>query len=615
MENSAATAFITRWKESGAAERANYQLFLSELCDLLGVARPDPTKPDDADNAYVFERSVTFHHPDGTTSTGRIDLYKRGCFVLEAKQGVEKREQEAALSDATKAKAKAAKKGTAQRGSAAWDEAMLKARGQAEQYARALPSSEGRPPLLIVVDVGHSIELYAEFTRTGGTYVPFPDPRSHRLLLDKLTDADVREMLRLAWTDPQALDPARRSARVTRDIAQKLGRLAASLEKSGHSAEAVATFLMRALFTMFAEDVELLPKDSFVNLLKSLEGRAEHFVPMVEELWSRMKTGGFSTVLREKILRFNGGLFEDATALPLNDDQFALLVEASRADWRDVEPAIFGTLLERALDAHERHKLGAHYTPRAYVERLVMPTVVEPLRAEWDAAKAAAVTLDRAGKQNEAAAEVQKFHRRLCEVRVLDPACGSGNFLYVTLEHLKRLEGGRPLVSHIFEDGKAFEFDTSDYDDYKAADANQLKQMFAEQIRPIAAKMAGLLFNKRWAFLCTDKPVFFTSDKPVIQQHTERRTFGIGTPGVHLWFPVSPTRMLWMSDRVGDQPDGFYPLPMEETAWLNAFTIANATRFLLSHEPPDARMAEISALVDEMRRKHRRQRPLEGPIW
>ena len=436
-----AAAFISRWASSGASERANYALFLAELCDLLDVPRPEPTKPDDADNAYVFERNVTFHHPDGSTSTGRIDLYKRACFILEAKQGVEKREAAGALAEVTKAKAKSAKKGHAQRGSAAWDEAMLKARGQAEQYARALPASEGRPPLLIVVDVGHSIELYSEFTRTGGTYIPFPDPQSHRIMLARLADPAVREMLRLAWTDPQSLDPSRRSARVTREIAEKLGRLAASLEKSGHGAEAVGTFLMRALFTMFAEDVELLPKESFVTLLRSLESRTADFVPMIEELWGRMKTGGFSTVLREKVRHFNGGLFADATALPVTDDQFALLIEASRADWRDVEPAIFGTLLERALDAHERHKLGAHYTPRAYVERLVLPTVIEPLRAEWDAAKAAAVTLDRAGKTKDAITEVQRFHRRLCEVRVLDPACGSGNFLYVTLEQLKRLEG------------------------------------------------------------------------------------------------------------------------------------------------------------------------------
>jgi hypothetical protein len=441
VENSNAQTFIDRWKRSGAAERANYQLFLSELCDLVGVPGPEPTTPDDSENAYVFERSVTFHHSDGSTSTGRIDLYKRGCFVLEAKQGVEKREQEAALSEASKAKTKSAKKGTAQRGSGAWDEAMLKARGQAEQYARALPAMEGRPPLLIVVDVGHSIELYSEFTCTGGAYVPYPDPRSYRILLDRLDDPEVRKNLALAWTDPKALDPSRRSARVTREIAQSLGRLAQSLESAKHTPEAVAAFLMRALFTMFAEDVELLPKDSFINLLKSLNGDHEKFVPMIEELWGRMKTGGFSTVLREKVLRFNGGLFDDATALPLNDDQFNLLIEAAKSDWRDVEPAIFGTLLERALNPIERHRLGAHYTPRAYVERLVVPTIVEPLRAEWDAVKAAAVTLDRQGKQKEAAAEVQRFHRRLCEIRVLDPACGSGNFLYVTLEHLKRLEG------------------------------------------------------------------------------------------------------------------------------------------------------------------------------
>jgi hypothetical protein len=446
MADSPAKAFIERWKKSGAAERANYQLFLTELCDILGVTRPDPSRPDDTENEYVFERAVTFRHADGTTSTGRIDLYKRGCFVLEAKQGVEKRDQEAALSNAGKAKAKAAKKGTATRGTPLWDEAMLKAQGQAEQYARALPASEGRPPLLIIVDVGHSIELYSEFTCTGGTYVPFPDPRSHRLTIDRLNDETVRETLRLAWTDPKALDPARRTARVTREIAEKLALLAQSLEKTGHSAEAVATFLMRALFTMFAEDVELLPKDSFITLLKSLQGQSDQFVPMVEELWRTMKTGGFSTVLRKKIALFNGGLFENVTALPLSEDQFELLIEASKADWRDVEPAIFGTLLERALNPIERHKLGAHYTPRAYVERLVVPTIVEPLRTEWDAVKAAAVTLDRQGKQKEAADEVQNFHRRLCEIKILDPACGSGNFLYVSLEHLKRLEGEVILI-------------------------------------------------------------------------------------------------------------------------------------------------------------------------
>jgi hypothetical protein len=439
--SAAAEAFIVRWRDSGAAERANYQLFFSELCDLLEVPRPDPTRPDDTANAYVFERAVTFRWPDGTTSTGRIDCYRRDCFVSEGKQGAEKSaSHDVPLSTDTRERLKAQKRGTATRGTAGWDEAMLRAFGQAEQYARALPSGEGRPPLLLIIDVGHTIEIYSEFTRTGGAYVPFPDARSHRIPLERLADPAVRDLLRLAWLDPLALDPTRRSARVTREIAQNLGRLAQSLEKSGHDPVRVAAFLMRALFTMFAEDVELLPKDSLTRLLESLRGHPEQFGPMIEELWGRMKTGGFSTVLREQILRFNGALFDDTSALPLNDDQLALFIEASRADWRDVEPAIFGTLLERALDPHERHKLGAHYTPRAYVERLIFPVIIEPLRAEWDAVKAAALTLERQEKSAEAADVIHAFHRRLCELRILDPACGTGNFLYVTLDHLKRLE-------------------------------------------------------------------------------------------------------------------------------------------------------------------------------
>ena len=154
-----------------------------------------------------------------------------------------------------------------------------------------------------------------------------------------------------------------------------------------------------------------------------------------------MAHGGFSVALRVSVPHFDGGLFEDASALPLSVDQLQLLIEAAQADWRDVEPAIFGTLLVRALDPAERHKLGAHFTPRAYVERLVLPTIIEPLRNEWDAVKAAALLLAEQGKAAEALTQVEAFQRRLASVRILDPACGSGNFLYVTLEHLKRLEG------------------------------------------------------------------------------------------------------------------------------------------------------------------------------
>jgi hypothetical protein len=137
-ESEHAAQFIERWAASGAAERANCQPFLSELCDLIAVPRPEPAKPDVTQNAYVFERDVTFQNQDGSTSPGRIDLYKRGCFVLEAKQGSEQIEasDELKLSAAPKKKTK---RGTAVRGTTGWNKAMVKARGQAEQYARALP--------------------------------------------------------------------------------------------------------------------------------------------------------------------------------------------------------------------------------------------------------------------------------------------------------------------------------------------------------------------------------------------------------------------------------------------------------------------------------------------
>lgn len=519
-------AFIERWRGSGAAEQANSQLFLGELCDLLGVPRPEPTKQDDAANAYVFEKGVTFNNGDGTTSFGRIDLYRRGCFVLESKQGSERKqaEEEEALSKVVR-KSKQ-KSGTAPRGTKAWDQAMSKARQQARRYAEALPDEW--PPLLVVCDVGYCIDVFADFARTGKNYAPFPDPQSYRIRLEQLADGGIRERLKLAWVDPLALDPGRRSAKVTRELAAKLAELAKRLERRekssttgasafaaapgtprmtqardggvrsplipgpspqregseftggqgegsefgfsgsagetfdrgfGHSSSSpghttpgtpssvmhtpdeVAQFLMRCLFTVFAEDVGLIPKNGFHDLLISLRESPENFAPMAESLWATMDTGGFSPILRQKLLRFNGGLFADRSALPLDRDQLELLIEASEAEWSEVEPAIFGTLLERALDPRERHKLGAHYTPRAYVERLVVPTIMEPLRGEWEDVYAAAVQLDSEGKTKEAIAAVREFHGKLCEVRILDPACGSGNFLYVSLELIKRLEG------------------------------------------------------------------------------------------------------------------------------------------------------------------------------
>ena len=436
--------FITRWQQSDGAERANYQLFLSELCDFLQVDRPEPSQGIEDFNTYVFDKSIAIRNPDGTTSRGFIDLYKRNTFVLEAKQGSKPFMLQ--VDDANNLILVAPtgpmrrRRGTATRGTHGWDEEMRRAYYQAEDYAKALPEW---PPFLVTVDVGHSIELYADFSLTGKAYVPFPDPRSYRILLSELTDADIRERLRLLWTDPHALDPARKTAEVTRGIAAKLAVLARNLEIKGHSPKDVAEFLTRCIFTSFAESVELIPHKSWLNMLQDIRDRdnLRFFPQMASALWQTMNTGGFSTVLQCELKYFNGGLFESTTALPIDREQLNLLIEAADSDWAHVEPAIFGTLLERALDKAERSSLGAHYTPRAYVERLVLPTIVEPLRADWNNSVAAIADLVYGGKAAEAVLVAREFHRKLCDTFILDPACGSGNFLYVALEHMKRLEG------------------------------------------------------------------------------------------------------------------------------------------------------------------------------
>ncbi len=471
-----ARAFIARWQGVAASELATAQSFVIELCALLGVERPHPSAAQD----YMFERPVTFQHGDGSTSSGRIDCYRRGHFVLEAK----------------KLKAPGHTRG--------FDDGMLRARGQAEGYARALPAAEGRPPFVLVVDVGNLIEVYAEFSRSGGTYTPFPDPRSHRIALADLAEPRIRQRLRLIWSEPDALDPARISAQVTRAVSDQLARLARSLEDSGHAPHAVAAYLSRCLFSMFAEDVELLPAGSFLGLLQTHQRQPATLRQMLRILWADMDRGGFSAALAGQVLHFNGKLFkgahEDGYSLPLTPAQVELLIAAARANWREVEPAIFGTLLERALDPAERHALGAHYTPRAYVERLVLPTVIEPLRADWANAQAAALVLahEAASLQGRAAdarlaearAEIRRFHHQLCTTRVLDPACGSANFLYVTLEHLKRLEG--EVLNQLHELGHAqdqlgFEGETV-----------TLQQLLGIELNPRAAALAELVLWIGW---------------------------------------------------------------------------------------------------------------------
>ncbi|WP_199799160.1 class I SAM-dependent DNA methyltransferase [Erythrobacter insulae] len=445
---SALKALISEAKESGGSELANYQTFVSDLARALGADRPAMAKEENRLNDYVYERQVTFRHPNGSTSSGRIDCYKRDCFILEAKQSA-KRQKERASEQLELAGIETTQKlGQAKRGTKTWDKIMVAAKKQAEGYARALPDDHNYPPFLLIADIGNVIEVYADFSGQGRNYAHFPDRQSFRLSMDDLLDEEVQERLRAIWTDPQSLDPTRISAVVTEDIAKRLAKIAKNLERKGdHHPKAIAEFLMRCLFTMFAEDVRLIPpklgedRKPFEAMLERMIDAPEAFTPALESLWRTMDEGGFHSGLEQSLKRFNGELFRDCQALDLDPDDIRELWLAARKEWRDVEPAIFGTLLERALDSRERGKLGAHFTPRVYVERLVIPTIIEPLRADWSEAQALAQDCLSQKDERGALRAVQAFHRQLCSTRVLDPACGTGNFLYVAFELMKKLEG------------------------------------------------------------------------------------------------------------------------------------------------------------------------------
>lgn len=414
-----------KWNGAKAAERANAQSYIIDLCHALDVEPPRP-----AGSGYEFELPVKLIARDGSESQGFIDCYKAGHFVLEAKDYEEGRSN---------------------------DVLLRKAFGQARMYASHDPAGVA-PPYLLVLDVGKTMLVWDRWSGTFGGYAS-----ARRIDLTTLHERpDDAALLVDIWTDPSVRNPRLTAQLVTREIAEHLAELAASLEGRGIEQDRVARFLMRCVFTMFAEDVGLLPDEPFRRLLDeiAMPSPAE-FPGAAEELWHAMDEGrrfGF-----RKLLRFNGHFFKDAEALPLTREDLATLLEAAKADWSRVEPTIFGTLLTRALDPVERHRLGAEYTPPEFIERLVLPTVEEPIRERWTAVQTQVLQIKESLKRPSAAQmrapairkkfgqadkrmrakalePLTAFHAWLRQLRFLDPACGSGNFLYVTMHAVKRIE-------------------------------------------------------------------------------------------------------------------------------------------------------------------------------
>ena len=389
--------FIAKWHASELKERSAAQEHFIDLCRLLG--EPSPAEADPTGDHYCFERGAAKDSGGG----GWADVWKRHCFAWEYK-------------------------GKHANLDVAFD--------QLRQYALTLEN----PPLLIVSDM-RRFRIRTNWTNSVS--------KTHEFGLDDLVDAAVRDKLKWAMSDPERLRPGETRQTLTERAAKTFAELAQSLRDRGHAPEEVAHFVNRLVFCMFAEDVGLLPDDIFTRMLTQARRQPEKFEDGARKLFGAMSTGG--QVGFEGVEWFNGGLFEDDATLPMDKDQIETTLKASALDWSSIDPSILGTLFERGLDPDKRSQLGAHYTDRDKIMRIIDPVIVRPLHAEWKTAKARiADSVERAGSAKSQAAATRHRGRaknalgavleRLRTFTVLDPACGSGNFLYLALHALHDLE-------------------------------------------------------------------------------------------------------------------------------------------------------------------------------
>ncbi len=386
--------FIARWRDNSLGERQGAQQHFSDLCDLLGVDKP--TEPDH----YCFERGAL------RTGSGRgwADVWKRGCFAWEYK---------APGGD------------------------MGKALKQLMTYALALDN----PPLLVVSD-RRIIQIHTHFTGRPSEI--------HTIAIDDIAAPENLQKLRWLFNAPERFKPDRTVADVTAEAAGYFADIARSMTARGHDPHKVAHFLIQCLFCMFSEDVELLPSHLFERLLAKRKGAG------LAELFKSMQKGGEFGL--DDIPWFNGGLFQTIEVIALEAKELQALHTASTKNWSQIEPAIFGTLFERGLNPAMRSQLGAHYTDPVTIMKIVGPVVMEPLEREWKVVRDQIEKLSpkfklgkitksktaRSAAPNKEMAEAYGLFRgyleRLKDYRVLDPACGSGNFLYLALKSLKDLE-------------------------------------------------------------------------------------------------------------------------------------------------------------------------------
>lgn len=393
--------FVARWKASTLTERSAAQSHFIDLCEVLG--QQHPAAADQTGESYTFEKHVSKLRG----GKGFTDVWKRGHFGWEYK-GKHHDLQAAYI--------------------------------QLADYREDLEN----PPLLVVCDQ-NQFEVHTNFTGTA--------KRVYRFTLDELlSDLPTAncalpplEVLRALFTNPDELRPEKAATRVTEQAAAEFAKLANNLERRGVDPERAAHFLMRLLFCLFGDSIGLLPDHLFRLMIEVDRTKPANFTRKLQQLFAAMCTRGNSFGMHD-IAWFNGGLFADDEVFELDTADMAILRAAAALDWSTIEPAIFGTLFERSLNPGKRSQLGAHYTSKEDILLIVEPVVIAPLRKRWQAIKAEATALaEAASKQKgnaytkmraEMQVKLSQWVEELSKVRILDPACGSGNFLYLALRRM-----------------------------------------------------------------------------------------------------------------------------------------------------------------------------------
>lgn len=388
--------FVLKWSLTSLKERSSSQEHFLDLCSLLSHSTPADLDPHG--EFFCFEAGAN----KSQGGQGWADVWYRGHFAWEYKG------KHADLD---------------------------KAYRQLLQYREALEN----PPLLIVSDIDHII-IHTNFTNSVKVV--------YTLKLNDLLQPDKLAILRSVFYSPIDLRAVETTEQVTQEAAAQFSRLAEMLRKYGENPQQIAHFLIRLLFCLFAEDVGLLPSNVFSRLVETSRKRPQAFNSQLRQLFTAMSTGGWFG--SEEILHFDGHLFDDAQVLYLDSDGLEILLKVSTLDWASIEPSIFGTLFERSLDPGKRAQLGAHYTSKEDILLIVEPVLMAPYRDQWRDLSAQARDLaskrdqatgsQRAKLQSQLASLLQNFAHSLSQVQILDPACGSGNFLYVSLRQLLDLE-------------------------------------------------------------------------------------------------------------------------------------------------------------------------------